>query len=207
MLNKSGRGRRPGSPDTRAELLDVARRRFLAEGYHGVSLRSIAAEAGVDVALISYFFGSKRGLFAAVLALPANPPEVLRAALPGDPATLPERVLRAVLETWDDPDRGTRLRVMLAAAIQEPELRRLLTELLEREVIGLLAEHLGGADATGRAAAFGAQIAGLVFARYILEVEPIASMPADELVRQLAPGLRAVLRRQPRLRSRRQADF
>ena len=74
MLNKSERGRRAGSPDTRAHVLDVARRRFLAEGYQSVSLRSIAAEAGVDVALISYFYGSKRGLFAAVLALPGHRP-------------------------------------------------------------------------------------------------------------------------------------
>jgi AcrR family transcriptional regulator len=196
MMNKVARGRRPGQPDTRAQVLDAARRRFLAEGYHAVSLRAIAADAGVDVALISYFFGSKRGLFAAVLALPVNPPDVLRAALPGDLATLPERVLRALLETWDDPKRSSQLRVIVATAVQEPDLRRLLTELLEREMIGLLAEHLGGTDATSRAAAFGTQLAGVVFTRYILGLEPIASMRADELVRHLAPGLRAAIRPQ-----------
>ncbi|MCX4744276.1 TetR family transcriptional regulator [Kitasatospora sp. NBC_01287] len=68
-------------------ILDIARRRFLAEGYHAVTLRSIAAEAGVDLALISYFFGSEKGLFGAVLALAANPAEVLAQALTGDPAT------------------------------------------------------------------------------------------------------------------------
>jgi AcrR family transcriptional regulator len=188
-------------------VLDVARRRFLAEGYQSVSLRSIAAEAGVDVALISYFYGSKRGLFAAVLALPANPPDLLRAALPGDLATLPERVLRTLLATWDDPDRGAQLRVTVAAAAQEPELRRLLSEVLEREVIGVLAERLGGADATARAAAFGTQIAGLVFARYVLALEPIASLPADELICRLAPGLRAVLRPQPPRPPGAHADF
>ena len=197
MLNKQARGRRPGSPNTRSQVLEVARRRFLADGYQAVSLRSIAAEAGVDVALISYFFGSKRGLFAAVLALPANPPDVLRAALPGDLATLPERVLRALLDTWDDPSRGAQLRVVLTAAVQDAELRRLLTGVLEREMTDLLAERFGGTDARYRAAAFGAQLAGLVATRYLLRLEPLASMSADEIVRYHAPGLRAAIRPRP----------
>ena len=87
------RGRRPGRPETRVEVLEVARRRFLADGYQAVTMRSVAAEAGVDAALISYYFGSKKGLFGAALALSANPPEVLLGALAGDLETLPERAL------------------------------------------------------------------------------------------------------------------
>lgn len=77
-MNKPGsqRGRRPGSPDTRAAILAVARRRFLEDGYHAVTLRSVG-EADVDLALISYYFGSKKGLFGAALALGANPAELL----------------------------------------------------------------------------------------------------------------------------------
>ncbi len=197
MMNKSpaptGRGRRPGKPETRATVLDVARRRFLAEGYQAVTLRSIAAEAGVDVALVSYFFGSKKGLFGAALALPANPPEVLLQALPGDPATLPERVLTALLHVWDDPEQGGPLRVMVLAAVQDPELSRLLKEVLEREMIDRIAEHVGGPDARFRAGAFATQLAGVVFARYVLRLEPVATMTVDELTRHLGPGLRAAL--------------
>jgi AcrR family transcriptional regulator len=197
MMNKSPspgrRGRRPGRPETRAQVLEVARRRFLAEGYQSVTMRSIAREANVDAALVSYFFGSKKGLFGAALALPANPPEVLRSALPGDPATLPERVLTALLRSWDDPQHGAPLRVMLTAAIQDAELSRLLKEVFEREMIAGLAEHIGGANAQYRAGAFWAQLAGLVFARYVLRIDPLASMTVDELTRHLAPGLRAAL--------------
>ncbi|WP_035953333.1 TetR/AcrR family transcriptional regulator [Parafrankia sp. EUN1f] len=188
------RGRRPGSPDTRAAILEVARRRFLDQGYRSVSLRAIAAEAEVDVALISYFFGSKKGLFGAALGLLANPPELLSSALQGDRATMPERVLRTILTTWDDPDLGGQLAVMAVALVQEPELARLFREVLEREIVGRVADHLGGADAPQRAAAFTAQVAGTIFSRYILRLEPIASMPADELVRYLSPGLHAALR-------------
>jgi AcrR family transcriptional regulator len=174
-------------------VLAVARRRFLAEGYESVTLRSLAAEAGVDVALLSYFFGSKKGLFGAALALPANPAEVLLNALPGDPATLPERVLSALLDTWDDPRHGAPLRVMVTAAIADPELTRLLKEVFEREMVARIAEHIGGANAHYRAGAFFAQLAGLVFARYVLQVDPLATMTRDELTRHLVPGLRAAL--------------
>jgi AcrR family transcriptional regulator len=197
MMNKvvapGRRGRRPGRPETRAQVLDVARRRFLAEGYQAVTMRSIATEAGVDAALVSYFFGSKRGLFGAVLALTANPPELLRAALPGDPATLPERVLGALLGAWDDPRQGGPLRVMVTAAVQDPEVARLLTDAFEHEMVDRVADHIGGPQARYRAGAFVAQLAGLVFTRYVLRLEPLASMTADEITRHLAPGLRAAL--------------
>ncbi len=194
MFNKSpGRGRRPGRPDTRATVLAVARRRFLAEGYQSVTLRSVATEAGVDAALVSYFFGSKKGLFGAALALPANPPDLLRGALAGDPATLPERVLGTLLRAWDDPVQGGPLRAMVTAAVQDPDLGRLLQEVLEREMIDRIAEHIGGADARLRAAAFASQLSGVVFSRYLMRLEPMASMDVDEITRFFAPGLRAAL--------------
>lgn len=196
------RGRRPGRSDTRGQILDVARRRFLAEGYQAVTLRSVAAEASVDVALISYYFDSKKGLFGAALGLVANPPEILAAALPGDPATRPERVLHALLATWDDADRGAELRLLVGAATQEPDLARLLAEVFEREMFARIADTLHGPHREQRAAAMGVQLAGVVFTRYVLRVEPVASMSVDELVRHLRPGLNAALHPAPAHRAR-----
>src|SRR3954454_12015191 len=120
MMNKTrGRGRPSGPSAGRADILAVAMRRFLAEGYDRVTMRSIADEAGVDVALISYHFGSKKGLFGAAMQLPANPPDVLAAALDGPLDTLPQRLVRTVLSTWDDPERGAALRTFAGAAITE----------------------------------------------------------------------------------------
>jgi len=186
------RGRRPGRPHTRALLLDVAGRRFRADGYQGVTLRSIAEEADVDVALISYYFGSKRGLFTATLTLPASPVDLLLQALPGDPATVPERLLRTLIETWDDPERGGALRALMSVGLGDPQFARLLAEGIGREIIDVLAAHIGGAQARRRATAAATQLAGLIFTRYILLLEPMASMPVDELVRVLAPGLRPI---------------
>ncbi|MGH8890844.1 MAG: TetR family transcriptional regulator [Acidothermaceae bacterium] len=194
-MNKTAgrRGRRAGAPDTRQQVLEVARRRFLAAGYQGVTLRSVAAEAGVDVALISYFFGSKKGLFGAAMALTANPAERFAVALDGDLAGLPERVLRILLDTWDTPATGLPLKAMLRNAIEDEAVGLLVRQALERELLDKLVERLGGVDARRRASAFTVQVAGVVFARFVLRLEPVASMPADELVRTLSPSLRAAL--------------
>jgi AcrR family transcriptional regulator len=193
-MNKGrGRGRPPGRSETRAEILAVARRRFLAEGYAHVSLRSIAADAGVDVALISYHFGSKKGLFGAAMALAANPAELLAQELDGPLNSLPERIVHAVVTAWEDPAAGGTLRTFILAAIQDPDVARLFREMLEREIVNRLAERIGGADATRRASVAVSQVAGLVMARYVLGVEPLASMTADELAQRMAPALRAAL--------------
>jgi AcrR family transcriptional regulator len=195
-MNKSAvRGRRTGKPDTRAAILEVALRRFMADGYQSVSLRAIAAEAGVDVALISYFFGSKRGLVAAVMELNANPAEVLRTLISGDPISLPQRALRNMVTIWDDDTTGPGLRMMIRGAASDPAMAMVVREVLEVEMIAVVADALGGRrDDRNRAAAFSTVMAGILFGRYVLEVEPVKSMRVDELVRVFAPVLAAALR-------------
>ncbi|WP_433501519.1 TetR family transcriptional regulator [Sphaerimonospora sp. CA-214678] len=194
-MNKAPRrGRRVGNPDTRAQILDVARRRFLEGGYQAVTLRSIAAEADVDLALISYYFGSKKGLFGAALALSANPADILTRAMEGDLFTLPQRALHDLLATWEDPDAGAPLRALLAGAVQDEALAHLVKEMLEREIVDKIAARIGGADARQRATTFCAQVAGLIVTRYILRLEPLTSMSPDEIVRTIGPRLQLVRR-------------
>ncbi|WP_207930964.1 TetR family transcriptional regulator [Streptomyces sp. 8K308] len=174
----------------------MARTQFLSAGYDAVTMRSIAAEADVDAALISYFFGSKRGLFGEILALAANPAQVLADQLPGPVATLPERLLRALLSTWDDPTVGASLRAVVGGATGSPDLTRLLREMVEQEMVSRIAERLDDADpaeAEARAAVLSAQLTGIIYSRYLLAVEPFASMPPDEVVRRMAPALHAAL--------------
>ncbi|MFI8243362.1 TetR family transcriptional regulator [Streptomyces sp. NPDC085866] len=185
--------RRPGKPDTRAQILDVARRRFLEGGYQDVTLRSIAAEAGVDLALVSYYFGSKKGLLSAALALTVNPSDILGRAAEGDPATFPQRALHALLSLWEDTETGAPLRALVAGAAHDAAFADLVREMTEKELIDKIASRTGGRDARKRAAAFCAQIAGLIVTRYILRLEPIASMAPDEITRIYSPPLRLAL--------------
>lgn len=65
------RGRPPkaraaAAADTRETILDAAEALFSQHGFYGVTIREVAREAGVDTALIHYYFGAKRGLFDAV---------------------------------------------------------------------------------------------------------------------------------------------
>jgi len=58
--------KRPQAPDTSETILDVAEDLFSKHGFYGVTIREVAREAGVDTALVHYYFGAKRGLFDAV---------------------------------------------------------------------------------------------------------------------------------------------
>jgi AcrR family transcriptional regulator len=66
----AARGRRPKGqgPDLRAAILDAAEDLFSRHGFYGVTVRQVAAEVGVDTALVHYYFGAKRELFDAVFA-------------------------------------------------------------------------------------------------------------------------------------------
>lgn len=66
----AARGRRPKGqgPDLRESILDAAEGLFSRHGFYGVTVRQVAAEAGVDTALIHYYFGAKRELFDSVFA-------------------------------------------------------------------------------------------------------------------------------------------
>src|SRR5919107_1947140 len=149
-MNKErrGRGRPRGGTTARADILEAARRRFLADGYDQVTVRAIAAEAGVDPALISYYFGSKKGLFGAAMALVANPADLLAREIPGPLNNLPERLLRTVLTTWEDQAAGGSLTVFLHAVVRDPEVARVFREVIEQEMLTRIAERVGGPDAT-----------------------------------------------------------
>lgn len=193
-MNKSpGRGRRSGKSETRDSILAAARARFFADGYEAVTMRSIAAEAAVDVALVSYWFGSKKGLFAAAMNLAVSPAEILEGALAGPDDEVAQRVIGRLVSLWDDPATAGPLRAASSAAAGDPAMGRLVAVALERELVDRLAEHLGGEAARERASAFCTCVSGIVFSRYILRVEPIASMEPDEIVRRLAPALQRTL--------------
>jgi len=194
VTNSPGpRGRRRGNPDTRAQILDAARRRFLSGGYRAFTLRAIAAEAGVDIALVGYYFGSKKGLLSAVLALVPNPAAIVDRVAQGDLATFPERALRSVLALWDDPATSAPLRALLAGAARDAAFAAIVKETMQQAVIDKIADRIGGQGVRARAAAFYAQMAGLIGTRYILCLEPIASMPADELIEIYRAPLRLAL--------------
>src|SRR5438874_11891209 len=87
--------------ETRAALLAAARVRFARDGYEATNLRDIAADVGVNVALIPRYFGSKEGLFQTVIAFDRNR---IAQTMQGPPEHLAERLLNKFLVAPAGPD-------------------------------------------------------------------------------------------------------
>ena len=184
------RGRRPGPSKTRDAILAAARERFSEQGYDRVRMRDVAADAGVDVALVNYHFGSKDGLFAAALEMPTPMAALMADVLEqGEIDDFAERFLRRVLEVWDDPQTGGALVALVRSAMSHPPAAEQLRAFVQAELLARVAGRLQGPDADARAALFGSQLIGLLLYRHVLHVEPVASMARDELVRRAAPAL------------------
>jgi AcrR family transcriptional regulator len=186
-------GRRPGASRTREAILAAAGRHFAERGYDRASLRGIAAAAGVDQRLIAHFFGSKQRLFVAAVGLPLNPAEVLPAILAGDRDSTGDRLAALLVDVLDRPELHQRLTGVVRAAASEPEVARMLREFLARELFEPAAEMLGSDDGPFRANLVGSQIVGLVMTRYVVQIEPLASMPPKTVAAALAPTLQRYL--------------
>jgi AcrR family transcriptional regulator len=186
-------GRRSGASGTREAILAAAGRQFAQYGYDRASLRAIAGEAGVDQKLIAHFFGSKQNLFVAAVGLPLNPAEVLPAILAGDPDTIGERLAALLVNLLEQPELHQRLTGVVRAAASEPEVARMLREFLTCELFAPAAKMLGTEDGPFRANLVGSQIVGLVMARYVVKIEPLASMPPNAVADAVAPTLQRYL--------------
>jgi AcrR family transcriptional regulator len=186
----SRKGRRPGNPDTRGEVLDAARQRLATLGYEGASIRAIAAEAGVDPSLVLHYFESKEQLFVATLELPVNPAGMIRQIVDTvPPAELGEYLVATLLEIWDgDTDRNA-LVAALRSAVAGGEVADRVREFISTAMLTAFAERLPGPDQRLRAALIGSQIAGLLVARYILAIEPLASAEPAQLVSVYGPTI------------------
>jgi AcrR family transcriptional regulator len=186
-------GRRPGPNATRAAIIRAAKRQFAELGYDRTTMRSIASEAGVDPALVTRFFSSKQQLFLQLSELPFDAAAIIPEVVGGARAKIGERLAGFVVGVLETPDGRARITGMVRAAAAEPAAADLLRELLSREVFGPLAESLGAGDAELRANLVGSQIVGLVMARYVVCVEPLASLSGGQVSALIAPTLQRYL--------------
>lgn len=156
-------------------------------------MRSIAADAGVDPALVAHFFGTKQRLFVDVVQLPFQPEHVLPAVLAGDPEQSGQRLAEFLLTTLEDPEARRRMTGLVRAAASEPQAAHMVRERIAREVFARIIDALGVDDADLRASLLGSQVVGLIMARYIIAFEPLASLPAERAAAAIAPNLQHYL--------------
>jgi AcrR family transcriptional regulator len=187
-------GRRPGNQDTKQSILDAARAVFAERGFDKASIRAIATEAKVDPALVHHYFGTKEKLFLASMNAPINPAELIPKALEGPPDQAGERLVRLVLSVWDSP-AGAAAIAMFRSALTNEWTARLLREFVITQILRKAIAELtmDPAEAPTRSALLATQIAGLVTIRYVLKIEPVASAPAESLVKAMAPNVQRFL--------------
>lgn len=150
-------GRRGGDSGTREAILAAARTRFGDLGYDGATIRGIAADAGVDAALVHHFFGTKERLFVAAMRLPLVPGEIVAGALaPGarEPGrSLGEHLLRTVLGAWDVAEMRATFLGLLRSAVSSERAAGMLREFATEAILGRIAGAAGsGAGAAGAGA-------------------------------------------------------
>lgn len=159
---------------TRQAILDAAGDRFGHASYDQVSMREIAALAGVDVALVGRYFGSKEKLFAEWFRQPRR----LIDDLPAERSRFGEHIVRELL--IHDADMARKF--ALHHSVAEPGPAKLVRELLHEGWTVPLGKWIGGADGELRAALVLGQIIGLAMLRWGLEADPLAKADIDDLV-------------------------
>ena len=193
MTTPRRRGRPKGGSDSRARILAAAVEEFGELGYESSTIRSIASRAGVDPALVHHYFGTKADLFTEAADMPLRPDLVVPMILRGPRGQVGERIVRYVLEAFED--EGTRRRgvMLLRTAVGGKLGTPLIVGFLTKELLPRVAARLDVPDAELRADLVASQIAGMLIVRYVVGVEPLASAPIDELVRRVGPTIQRYL--------------
>jgi AcrR family transcriptional regulator len=186
-------GRPPGTSDTRERILASARELFARNGIDNTSIRAVAAGAGVDPALVHHYFGSKQQLFAAVIEIPIDPMTVIGPLREAPVDELGHTLLSLVLPLWDS-ELGAGFIATLRSILAGSDVG-LLRSFVREVILVELAARVDNPPGTGivRAEFVGSQLVGIAIARYILELEPFASLPVERIVETVAPNLQRYL--------------
>jgi AcrR family transcriptional regulator len=187
-MEEGGRARR-GADATKAAILDAARERFAAEGYERATIRSIAADATIDPALVLRYFGSKEKLFAAAARFDLEIPDLT--ALPRK--TLGVALVTHFLNRWEDDDT---LKALLRAAVSNPVAAARLRTILETQLVPAIAPLFPKRTiAATRAGLIASQMLGLAMTRYLLRLPPVLALKPRVVVDWLGPTIQRYLSR------------
>jgi len=154
--------RKRNAINTRAALLAAAMERFTREGYDSVSLREIASDVGVDVSLVSRYFGGKDELFADVLAACPSGMDMFE----GDIATFGERLATKLVDDAAEDEDLTCLLIILRSA-SSPKAREAIRKSGEERFFGPIEKWLGGPDSKVRARLIADIVMGVMIDRVI----------------------------------------
>ena len=176
------------SERTKLRIQQAAAKLFASRSFETVSTRTIAKEAGVDAALIHHYFGSKEGLFQAVLNAAIHPEQLEALVVSESPEDWGRQLVRAADKVWTSP-AAPALKAVVRRVLVGHE--GVLREFVTRSLFNRFLSHIKGPEPERRlrASLIGSQMSGLVIARHIVGIEPLASLSTDEVADLIGPVL------------------
>ena len=173
---------------TEGAILEAARQQFAEDGYERVTIRGVASQAGIDPALVMQYYGSKEQLFAAAARWPAEHESIKQAT----PDTLPAAALADVFARFESDERESVVALM-RSCLTHPSATTIVRDEVMCDRTASVAATLEGDDAELRAGLIGACMMGLSLARYVIEIEPLASASRSDVERLFLPAIRALV--------------
>ena len=186
-------GRPAGNSDTRDRILVNARVLFARNGIANTSIRTVAAAAGVDSALVHHYFGTKEKLFAAAVRVPIDPMDIIGPLRETPVEELGHKIPSMLLPLWDS-EVGAGFIATLRSILAGSEVnlfRSFIRDVIAVEV-GTRVDNPPGSGII-RIQFVASQLVGVLMARYILDLEPFKSLPAEQIVETIAPNLQRYL--------------
>lgn len=195
---KAQRGRPSGtsSQETEQQILDAARYEFGHRGYDDATIRHIAQRAHCDAKLVHYYFGNKDMLFSKVLVdiyQQQNLSSILERSREQSTQTTAEQFAEEYLRTVEMPGIHDAYLALLRGMGSNEHVRTIFLHFLQEQIMALTSTTLQLDNAPLRTTLFGSQLLGLANARYILKIEPLASLPIPRLAQLIAPTLERYL--------------
>lgn len=165
--------------ERKAALIAAARALFSEHAYSAVTVREIAELADCDAGLISYYFGSKIGLFREAMALPGDPIDSIVAAFGNGGPGAGQRVVATVLNLYENAAVDSNFRLYVANLLTKDENYDSFMSYLQDDLIRKIAARVPGKDALLRTQLAFGEVLGLLYARYLFGKDPLASTPSE----------------------------
>ncbi len=171
---------------TKAAILAAARDRFGTAGFQAATIRAIAADAGVDPAMVMRYYGSKDKLFAAAAEFDLRFPDFAAT----DRTRVGRSLVRHFLERWEGDEA---LVILLRSSATNSEAAQRMQEIFSAQIQPLAATFVPTEESGVRAGLIATQILGMALCRFVLRLPPVVDMTCDEIVEWLGPTIQRYL--------------
>ncbi|MFI9533713.1 TetR family transcriptional regulator [Nocardia fusca] len=175
---------------TRARILDAARTTFASRGYHGATIRAVAAVAHIDPAMVLHYFGSKSALFAAAVDVDLGIPDLTAIS----PSQHGEALVRHFLDRWEGEANGEVAMLLLRSVADDEQAaeqtRRTFTDQVVPTIECVLTHP---SEAPVRAGIVMSYLLGLALCRYVLQLPEVPATPRHTLIEQFSPSVQRAL--------------